>query len=197
MTRPELSPRRVLLDVDPGVADALAICLALEDPRLDVVAVTGTGGNVVPEQATRNVQALIEQLDPARWPRIGAADPLQPLRTDGRELCGAGGLCGADFKVAELHHRHTSIKIIADEIRAAPGELTIIAGGPLSNLAAVLRREPELATQIGHLLIVGGTLGGPGNVTAAAEFNIYCDAEAASSVELCFSLAGDENTVAA
>ncbi|NOZ40780.1 MAG: nucleoside hydrolase [Planctomycetes bacterium] len=174
--------RKVLLDVDPGIGDALALCLALNDPRLEVVAVTATGGNVAPEQATRNVQAIIEQIDPARWPRIGAADALQPLRTDGRELFGSDGLCGADFSVAELHHRHSSIKIIADEIRAAPGELTIIAGGPLSNLAAVFQREPDLATQVGHLIIVGGTLSGPGNVTAAAEFNIYCDAEAARYV---------------
>ena len=174
--------RKVLLDVDPGIADALAMCLALNDPRLEVVAVTATGGNVAAEQATRNVQAIIEQIDPARWPRIGAADPLQPLRTDGRELFGTDGLCGADFRVAELHHRHPSVKIIADEIRSAPGELTIIAGGPLSNLATVFRREPDLATQVGHLIIVGGTLAGPGNVTAAAEFNIYCDAEAAQHV---------------
>ena len=174
--------RKVLLDVDPGIADALALCLALTDPRLEIVAVTATGGNVPPEQATRNVQAIIEQIDPSRWPRIGAADPLQPLRTDGRGLCGNDGLCGADFRVAELHHRHSSVKIIADEIRAASGELTIIAGGPLSNLATVLQREPDLATQVGHLIIVGGTLNGPGNVTAAAEFNIYCDAEAARHV---------------
>ena len=174
--------RKLLLDVDPGIGDALAMCLALSDPRLEVVAITATGGNVVPEQATRNVQAIVEEIDPARWPRIGAADPVQPLRTDGRELFGTDGLCGAAFRVAELHHRHTSVKIIADEIRAASGELTIITGGPLSNLATVLQREPELATQIGHLIIVGGTLAGPGNVTAAAEFNIYCDAEAAQHV---------------
>jgi len=174
--------RKVLLDVDPGIADAMALCLALGDPRLDVVAVTATGGNVPPEQSTRNVQAIVEQLDPARIPRIGAADPDQPLRTDGRDLNGPNGLCGADFRVAELHHRHPSPKVIADEIRAASGELTIIAGGPLSNLATVFQREPDLATQVGHLIIVGGTLSGPGNVTAAAEFNVFCDAEAARTV---------------
>lgn len=174
--------RKVLLDVDPGIADAMALCLALLDPRLDVVAVTATGGNVTPEQSTRNVQAIIEQIDPDRLPRLGAADPEQPLRTDGRELSGSDGLCGADFRLAELHHRHPSAKVIADEIRAASGELTIIAGGPLSNLATVFQREPDLATEVGHLIIVGGTLAGPGNVTAAAEFNVFCDAEAARLV---------------
>ena len=160
------------------------MCLAICDPRLDVVAVTATGGNVPPEQATRNVQTIVEQLDPPRWPRVGAADPMQPLRTDRRALCGNDGLCGAEFRVAELHHRHSSVKLIADEIRAAPGELTIIAGGPLSNIANVLQREPDLATQVGHLIIVGGTLNGPGDVSAAAEFNTYCDAEAARHVLL-------------
>lgn len=182
MTRPEIATRKILLDVDPGIADALAMCLALNDPRLEVVAVTATGGNVPPEQATRNVQAIVEQIDPVRWPRLGAADPMQTLQVNNRELCGKDGLCGADFRVAELHNQHHSAKIIAEEIHAAPGELTIIAGGPLSNLASVLRREPNLATLVGHLIIVGGTYQGPGNVTAAAEFNIYNDAEAARHV---------------
>ena len=65
--------RKVILDVDPGIDDAVAMCLALFDPRLDVVAVTAVSGNVPAEQATRNVQTIIEQLDPPRWPRIGAA----------------------------------------------------------------------------------------------------------------------------
>lgn len=174
--------RKVLLDVDPGIADTIALCIALNDPRLEVVAVTATGGNSSPEQATRNVQAIVEQLDPPRLPRLGAADPQQSLRTDWRDVFGENGLCGAEFRVAELHHRHPSVKVIADEIRTAPGELTIIACGPLSNLASVFQREPDLATQVGHLIVVGGTLAGSGNVTAAAEFNIYCDAEAARCV---------------
>ena len=65
--------RKVILDVDPGIDDAMALCLALSNPELEVVAVTAVGGNVPPAQATRNVQAIIEQLDPARWPRLGAA----------------------------------------------------------------------------------------------------------------------------
>lgn len=174
--------KKVILDVDPGVADAVALCMALLDPRLEVVAATATGGNVAPEQATRNVQALIEQLDPSRWPRIGAADPEQLLLVDSRELWGEDGLCGADFHVAELHHRHSAVKILSNEIRAAPHEITILACGPLTNIAAAIQREPDLASLIGHLIIVGGTLGGPGNVTPAAEFNIYCDAEAARTV---------------
>jgi purine nucleosidase len=174
--------RKVILDVDPGVEDAAAMCLALADPALEVLAVTATGGMVSPEQATTNVQAIVEQLDPQRWPRLGTASPDQILRCDGPHLFGTDGLCGAHFAVAQRHHRHPSVKVICDEVRAAPGAVTIVALGPLSNIAAALKQQPDLASLIGHLIILGGTLAGPGNVTAAAEFNIYCDADAARTV---------------
>jgi len=174
--------RKVILDVDPGVGDALAVCLALNHPELEVVAVTATGGNVAPRQASRNVQAIIEHLDPERWPRIGFADEDQPLRTDGRELWGVDGLCGAELGVVELHQQHPSVKVLTEEIRSAPGDVTVIAGGPLSNVAAAFQRDVELAMQVRHLIIVGGTLNGSGDVTAAAEFNMYCDADSAQRV---------------
>lgn len=174
--------RKVILDVDPGVDDAVALCLALGAPSLDVVAVTATGGTVSPGQATENVQAIVEALDPPRWPRMGAALGDQILRADARHLFGVNGLCGAHFAVAQRHHRHTSVKVLCDEVRAAPGELTIVATGPLSNIAAALQQQPDLASLVGHLIILGGTLAGPGNVTAAAEFNVYCDAESAQAV---------------
>jgi purine nucleosidase len=174
--------RKVILDVDPGVDDAVAICLALAAPELDVVAITATGGAILPEQATTNVQAIVEQLDPPRWPRLGAASADQILRRDGPHLFGPNGLAGAHFDVAKRHHQHPSVKVICDEVHAAPGEITIIATGPLTNIAAALTQQPDLAPLVGHLIILGGTLQGPGNVTAAAEFNIYCDAEAARAV---------------
>jgi purine nucleosidase len=174
--------RKLILDVDPGVGDALAVCLALNHPDLEVVAVTATGGNVAPRQASTNVQTIIEHLDPARWPRIGFADEDQPLSTDGRELWGVDGFCGTVLGVVELHQQHPSVKVLTEEIRSAPGDVTVIAGGPLTNLAAAMQRDAELAMQIGHLIIVGGTLHGPGDVTAAAEFNIYCDPDSAQRV---------------
>ncbi|MFV2068089.1 MAG: nucleoside hydrolase [Pirellulales bacterium] len=174
--------RKVIIDADPGIDDALAICLALASRDIEVVAITATGGNVPPEQATRNVQAVIEQLDPPRWPRIGAALAEQILPVDGREIHGTDGLGGARFKVAELHHRHPSDKVICDEVRAAPEEVTIVALGPLTNIAAALQRDPGLATLVGHLIVMGGAVTAPGNVTPCAEFNIFCDAEAARAV---------------
>lgn len=181
---PVLSRRRrkIILDVDPGVGDALAVCLAIQSPELEVAAITATGGNVSPAQATRNVESIIAHLDPPRWPRLGAADDDQPLRTDNRLLWGEDGFCGANLRCAELHNQHASTKVLAEELRSAPGEVTIVAGGPLNNLAAVFQMEPDLAMQVGHLIIVGGAMEAPGDVTAAAEFNLYCAAEAAQFV---------------
>jgi len=168
--------------MDPGVDDAVALCLALSEPKLEVLGVTATGGNVMPEQATVNVQTLIEQIDPARWPRIGAAAANQTLRTDARHLYGPDGFCGAKFPIAEMAHRRPSIKVLADEIRSTPGEVTIVATGPMSNIASLLQAEPDIATLIGHLIILGGADRVSGNVTAAAEFNIYCDPDSAKVV---------------
>jgi len=178
-----LIPRKIILDVDPGIDDALAMTLALFDPRIEVVAVTAVGGSVSPEQATRNVQTIIETLDPPRWPRVGAATaPDRPLPADNAHIYGADGLGNADFPVSQLHHKHLSVKVIADELRTAPEEVTIVAMGPLTNIAGAFRRDPSLAAQTGQLMIMGGAFGGGGNVTPAAEFNFFCDPLAARDV---------------
>jgi purine nucleosidase len=181
-----MTGKKILLDVDPGIDDAVALCLAMFDPQFDVVAVTAVGGNVQPDQATRNVQAIIEQLDPPRWPRIGEASmPEMGLPTRNVNLHGLDGLGNANFQVSELQHRHPSEKVICDEVRAAPGELTLVALGPLTNIARALAREPALVDLIGQIVIMGGTLFGSGNITPAAEFNIYCDPESARAVFRC------------
>jgi inosine-uridine nucleoside N-ribohydrolase len=175
--------RKVILDVDPGIDDAMALCLALRNPDLDVVAVTAVGGNVSPAQATRNVQAIIEQLDPPRWPRLGAAsEPDNRLVVDRRNLYGNDGLGGASFVVAERQHLLPSEKVICDQIRDAPHEVTIVALAPLTNIARAFVRDPELSTLVGQIVIMGGTVSGPGNITPAAEFNMYCDPAAAQAV---------------
>jgi len=175
--------RKVILDVDPGIDDAMALCLALMDPELDVVAVTAVGGNVAPAQATRNVQAIVEQLDPPRWPRLGAAsDPDVGLSVDRRSLYGPDGLGGTSFVVAERQHLLPSEKVICDQIRDAPHAVTIVCLGPLTNIARAFVRDPELPALVGRIVIMGGTVAGPGNITPAAEFNMYCDFAAAQAV---------------
>lgn len=175
--------RKVILDCDPGIDDALALCIALFDPELEVLGVTAVGGNCGPEQATLNVQAILEQLDPPRWPRVGAAsEPDGGLPVDGRYLYGIDGLGGIQFAVAERQHLHPSEKVICDLVRADPHNVTIVALGPLTNIARAFRRDPELPTLVGRIVMTGGTVAGPGNITAAAEFNMYCDPPAAQAV---------------
>ena len=176
-------PRKVILDVDPGIDDALALAIALSDPRLDVVAVTAVGGNVPSATATRNVQAIVEQIDPPKLPRIGAAsDPDEGLPVDGRYLHGSDGFGGAGIEVAELRTPHPSEKLICDAVRADPNSVTIVALGPLTNIARAFQRDPELASLVGRVVIAGGAVSCAGNITPTAEFNIYCDPQSARAV---------------
>jgi purine nucleosidase len=175
--------KKVILDVDPGIDDAVALTLALFDPTLEVVAVTATGGNVSPDQATRNVQAIIEQLDPPRWPRIGLASmPDDGLPANRAHIFGNDGLGNSNFATAELHHRHPAEKVLCDEVHSAPEAITLVALGPLTNICRAFQRDPKLQSAVGQMVIQGGTIGGAGDITPAAEFNIYCDPAAARMV---------------
>ena len=173
----------VILDCDPGIDDAVALMMALFDPRLEVVAVTAVAGNVSAEQATINVQAIIEQLDPPRYPRLGSATPPDTAPyVDARHLHGADGLGNAGLAVSQLARQHPAEKLICDEIRAAPGEVTLLCLGPLTNVARALVRDPELLSVVGRVVIMGGSVKCIGNITSCAEFNIYCDPTSARTV---------------
>ena len=175
--------RKVIIDCDPGIDDAVALCMALFDPRLEVVAVTATAGKVPADVASRNVQAIVEQLDPPRYPRIGVASPSDdPPLVDSRPLHGDDGLGNTGFACSQRHHQHPSEKIICDEIRAAPDPITIICLGPLTNIARAFQRDPGLVELVGRLVIMGGSVGVGGNVTPAAEFNMYYDSLSARRI---------------
>ncbi len=176
------TPRKVIIDVDPGVDDAVALTVALFDPRLEVVAVTAVGGNVAPEQATANVQALVAHLDPPRLPRLGLAPEDVSLPGRPYSVHGGDGLGGVELPRVPLHGGHTSEKVIWECLRTHPREITILALGPLTNVSRVLQRDPSVAELIGDLVICGGTLHGAGNASATADFNFYCDPAAARHV---------------
>jgi purine nucleosidase len=175
--------RKVIIDCDPGIDDAVALCLALFEPRLEVVGVTAVQGSVPAEQASRNVQAIIEQLDAPRFPRVGTASPLDEAPAiAGERLHGFDGLGNAGFRVSQLHHQRPSDKIIVDEVRAAPDRVTIVCLGPLTNLALAMKREPGFVNQVDRIIITGGSVMAGGNITAAAELNMHCDPNAARTV---------------
>jgi len=175
--------RKVIIDCDPGIDDAVALCMALFDPGLDIVAITAVEGNVGAEQSSRNVQAIVEQLDPPRYPRFGTASPpTNSPAMDAKMFHGSDGLANWDRHVSALHHQHPAEKVICDVVRSSPQDVTIIALGPLTNVARALARDPEIASLIGSIVMMGGSLNGIGNVTPAAEFNMYYDPEAAHDV---------------
>jgi inosine-uridine nucleoside N-ribohydrolase len=175
--------RKIIIDCDPGIDDAVALALALFDARLEVLAVTAVAGKTSADHATCNVQALIERLDPPRYPRIGAASPPDTgPGVDARDLHGEDGLGNVNYDCSRLARQHPAEKIIADEIRAAPNEVSVLCLGPLTNIARAFQRDPALLEMIDQLVISGGAVNCIGNVTAAAEFNMYFDPESARAV---------------
>jgi non-specific riboncleoside hydrolase len=176
--------RKIILDCDPGIDDALAICLALFDPRLEVLAITACAGNTDAGQATQNVHTLIERLDPPLMPRIGAAlDPGPGCAvSNGAELHGERGLGTAQWAPVSRQHSIPSDKLMIDRLRANPDKVTVICTGPLTGLAHALNRDPAIAGMIDQVIIAGGSVNHIGNVTPTAEFNIHFDPASARAV---------------
>lgn len=175
--------KKILIDCDPGIDDAVALCLALFDPRIEVVGITATAGNVDAHQATNNVVALLDQLDPPKWPRIGRAVISDRVpAADARHIHGEDGLGDAGLVGTELHNQRSADKVISDALHKSPGEVTIVALGPLTNIARALQTEQQLMSMVDQIIMIGGSVHGIGNITAAAEFNMFCDPEAARVV---------------
>ncbi len=177
-------PKKVILVTDPGIDGAFATALAFHDPELEVISLAATAGNVPADQATRNVQILVEQIDPPRWPRLGGALPVE-YDVDGRRLHGPAGLGAETFPCAQLHHTPSSDKVIVDEVKLHPKDIEILVMGPMTVLARALDRDPDLARLVQRIVCVGGAWREPGNASAIAEFHFYCDPEAARQVLKC------------
>jgi inosine-uridine nucleoside N-ribohydrolase len=172
---------KVVLVSDAGIDGAFAVALALNDPQLEVLGLLATAGNVSAEQATKNMQILIDQLDPPRWPRLGEALAVEyPLH--GVPLHGPHGLGGVDFPCAPLHHVVASDKMLAELVRQAPKEVTVICLGPLTVVARAMDLCPELPGLVKRLVIVGGSHHEPGNAGPVSEFHFACDPKAARQV---------------
>jgi purine nucleosidase len=176
-------PTRIILDCDPGIDDALAIAFAHGHPGIDLVGLTTVAGNVGLAKTTANALAVCEFIGAAGTPVTGGcAGPLLRPALDARQVHGDSGLGGAVLPAATASPAAGhAIDFIIDTVSAAPGEITLVATGPLTNIALAVQREPRLADWVRRFVIMGGSAG-RGNTTPAAEYNIWADPEAASAV---------------
>lgn len=181
--------QKIIIDADPGIADTLAILVALADPSIDVLGLTAVAGSVSGVQATRNLHYLVGLADPLRHPRVGQSDkaetpadhipPGMPLQ---QSLNGRFGLGEVDPLVPDLHNRRESPKLIVDLVREHPQEVRIVSLGPLTNVAMALDLDPDLPLLLNGMVCLGGALQNNGDVTPAAEFNMWSDPSAARAV---------------
>ena len=177
------APAPVLLDCDPGIDDALAIVFGCGHPGLDLVGLTTVSGNVNLDTVTGNALSVLELAGRPDVPVVpGSARPLLRPTLDARDVHGEGGLGAARLPAAQARPAPGhAVDFLINTISAAPGEITLIATGPLTNIALAVRREPRLAGWVRDFVIMGGSAA-RGNVTPAAEFNIAVDPEAAAIV---------------
>ena len=175
--------RKLLIDLSPGIEETLALSVAMNNPDVELQAVTAVAGNVNAGRSGQNLQAILNLIDPPRRPRMGVGEePVGGLPVDGMLVNSRDGLGDVGIPVVELLQPASASKVISDTIRSFPYEVTILTLGPLTNIARALVRDPELALMVGHLVIYGGSLSARGNITPTSEFNIYCDPESARTV---------------
>ncbi len=179
----ERDPLRVVIDTDPGVDDALALLLAMRSPELKIEAITAVAGNVPLELTLPNALRMVEIAGRTEIPvAAGARAPLVRRLVTAAYAHGENGLGGAVFPEPRFKAvAEPASVLIRNIVRKYPGEVTLLTIGPLTNVATALNSDPELAGMVRSLVMMGGSLSG-GNITPAAEFNVYVDPEAARIV---------------
>ena len=174
----------IVLDVDTGIDDSLALLYACASPEVELVAATCVAGNVDARQVAVNTRAVLELADRADVEvALGRETPLvRPLMTT-PETHGPRGIGYAALPppARPLSRRH-AVDLLVDEARRRPGELTLVALGPLTNVALAALREPELPVLLRRLVIMGGSYRSPGNTAPTTEWNISVDPDAAAVV---------------
>ena len=179
-----MPPRPIIIDCDPGQDDALAILLALASPEeLEVLAVTAVAGNVPLALTEKNARKIVELAGRHDIPvHAGCDRPLQRDLVTAEYVHGRTGLDGAELPEPEtpLADAH-AVDAIIRALRARPGTVTLCPLGPLTNIATAIRRAPDIVAHIREIVLMGGAIG-EGNITPAAEFNIFADPHAAKIV---------------
>jgi len=187
-------PTPLILDVDTGVDDALAILYATASPEVELLACTSVMGNVTVERATTNTSAVLELVgrDDVEVAR-GAARPLTRDHEPFPVVHGPDGLGRADLPPpSAAPSARSAAQLIVETALERPGEVLLVATGPLTNVALALAEEPTLPRLLGGVAIMGGAFDRSGNATPAAEANIWIDPEAAAAVFRGFAGAPEE-----
>ena len=179
-------PRKIIIDTDPGQDDAAAIMLALGSPdEIELLGITAVAGNVPLSLTERNARIICELCGrPDVKVFAGADKPVARALVTAEHVHGKTGLDGPELAepTMALQDQHGVDFIIETVLREAPGSVTLCTLGPLTNIALALRKAPEIASRVRELVMMGGGFFEGGNITPAAEFNIYVDPEAADEV---------------
>ena len=179
-------PRKIIIDTDPGQDDAAALMLAFASPQeLEVLGVCTVAGNVPLAQTSRNARVVCELFGRSDIPVYeGASQPMQRKLVTAEHVHGKTGLDGADLPepTMPVQSQHAVDFIIETIRREADGEVTVCTLGALTNIATALVKAPDIAPKIRELVMMGGGFFEGGNITPAAEFNIYVDPHAAEIV---------------
>lgn len=184
-----MAPKKIIIDTDPGQDDAVAILLALASPdELDILGITAVAGNVPLELTARNARIVCE-LAGKHDTRVfsGCDRPMAHALVTAEHVHGKTGLDGPDLPepIMSLQDQH-GVDFIIDTLRAHPERsVTLCPLGPLTNIATALQKAPDIAPRIAEIVLMGGAYFEVGNITPAAEFNIYVDPEAAEIVFAC------------
>lgn len=173
----------LIVDVDTGVDDALALLLALSSPEVELVGVSTVAGNVPLPQTTDNTLRLLQWAgrDDIRV-YTGSEHPLQRSAVTAAHVHGATGLGAAHLPAARTSPAGDGVEFLLSALQAHPGEVSLVATGPLTNLARAEARVPGVLRRARQVVIMGGAGRGPGNVAPTAEFNFYADPHAARQV---------------
>lgn len=176
--------KHIIIDTDPGIDDALAILLALASPEITLDGITTIHGNASTEQTTRNALAVLELAKANHVPVFQGCDvPLVKESLLSPETHGNSGLGYAQLTEPTIKPKagHGSDYLI-EQIMSRPGEVTLVAIGPLTNVALAIRKEPRIVQNVKEVFIMGGAIQYPGNTTALAEYNTFVDPHAAHIV---------------
>jgi purine nucleosidase len=180
-----MAPRKIIIDTDPGQDDAVAILLALASPELEVLGITAVAGNVPLALTQKNARIVCELAQrPDMRVFAGCAAPLARALVTAEHVHGKTGLDGPQMAdpTMPLQDQH-AVDFIIETLRREPaGSVTLVPVGPLTNIATALQRAPDIMTRIAEIVLMGGAYFAVGNITPAAEFNIYVDPEAAKIV---------------